>query len=132
MNIMPIDPMSRDSDFDGMPDGWEFSHGLDPTDPFDRFRDADADGVSFPLIDGTIFTRDWSNLEEYRYVNSSEFGMNGTDPRNIDSDGDGLTDGEEYWGWFADSLHLSVTISMRIMCVTNLLPKQKQFISKDG
>ena len=24
MNIMPIDPMSRDSDFDGMPDGWEF------------------------------------------------------------------------------------------------------------
>ena len=61
MNIMPIDPMSRDSDFDGMPDGWEFSHGLDPTDPFDRFRDADADGVSFPLIDGTIFTRDWSN-----------------------------------------------------------------------
>ena len=75
-------------------------------------------------IDGTIFTRDWSNLEEYRYVNSSEFGMNGTDPRNIDSDGDGLTDGEEYWGGLWTPLHLSVTISMRIMCVTNLLPKQ--------
>ena len=100
MNIMPIDPLSSDSDFDGMPDGWEFAHGLDPTDPFDRERDADADGVSFPLIDGTIFIREWSNLEEFRYVNSSQFGTNGTDPRNIDSDGDGLTDGEEYWGWF--------------------------------
>ena len=88
MNIMPIDPLSDDSDFDGMPDGWEYVHGLDPTDPFDRERDADADGVSFPLIDGTIFIREWSNLEEFRYVNTSQFGTNGTDPRNIDSDGD--------------------------------------------
>ena len=107
MNIMPIDPLSDDSDFDGMPDGWEYVHGLDPTDPFDRERDADADGVSFPLIDGTIFIREWSNLEEFRYVNSSQFGTNGTDPRNIDSDGDGLTDGEEYWGWFLDSTSFS-------------------------
>ena len=107
MNIMPIDPLSDDSDFDGMPDGWEYVHGLDPTDPFDRERDADDDGVSFPLIDGTIFIREWSNLEEFRYVNTSQFGTNGTDPRNIDSDGDGLTDGEEYWGWFLESTSFS-------------------------
>ena len=44
---------------------------------------------------------------EFRYVNSSQFGTNGTDPRNIDSDGDGLTDGEEYWGWFLDSTSFS-------------------------
>ena len=28
--------------------------------------------------------------------------MNGTDPRVSDTDGDGLTDGEEYWGWFIE------------------------------
>ncbi|MED5267363.1 MAG: hypothetical protein VYB00_00910, partial [Candidatus Thermoplasmatota archaeon] len=44
MNILPIDPTSTDSDFDGMPDGWEFYHGLDPTNPFDAPRDADLDG----------------------------------------------------------------------------------------
>ena len=35
MNIAPMDPHSHDSDLDGMPDGWEFAYGLDPTDPFD-------------------------------------------------------------------------------------------------
>ncbi len=102
MNIMPIDPQSADSDLDGMPDGWEFAYGLDPTDPFDRDRDADADGVHFD-VGGVIFSRDWTNLDEYRFVTSSDNGFNGTDPRKTDTDGDGLTDGEEYWGWFADS-----------------------------
>ena len=106
MNIMPINPQSMDSDLDGMPDGWEFIYGLDPTDPYDRFRDADADGVFFD-IDGVSFNREWSNLDEYRFVNTSEGGFNGTDPRNIDTDGDGLTDGQEYWGWFADSTDFS-------------------------
>ena len=106
MNIMPINPQSMDSDLDGMPDGWEFVYGLDPTDPYDRFRDADADGVLFD-IDGVSFNREWSNLDEYRFVNTSEGGFNGTDPRNIDTDGDGLTDGQEYWGWFADSTDFS-------------------------
>ena len=103
MNIMPIDPTSFDSDLDGMPDGWEFVYGLDPTDPHDRYRDADADGVHFTSADGFEFDRDWTNLDEYRYVSTTDNGFNGTDPRDIDSDGDGLTDGEEYWGWFADS-----------------------------
>ena len=103
MNIMPIDPTSIDSDLDGMPDGWEFAYGLDPTDPHDRYRDADADGVHFTSADGFEFNRDWTNLDEYRYVSTTENGFNGTDPRDTDSDADGLTDGEEYWGWFADS-----------------------------
>ena len=106
MNIMPINPKSIDSDLDGMPDGWEFVYGLDPTDPYDRVRDADADGVYFD-IDGVSFNREWSNLDEYRFVNTSEGGFSGTDPRNIDTDGDGLTDGQEYWGWFADSTDFS-------------------------
>ena len=43
---MPPWILFLDSDLDGMPDGWEFAHGLDPTDPFDASRDADDDGVS--------------------------------------------------------------------------------------
>ena len=103
MNIFPIDPTSYDSDLDGMPDGWEFVYGLDPTDPHDRHRDADSDGVHFSVSGNIEFDRDWTNLDEYRFVSSSEGGSNGTDPREMDSDGDGLTDGEEYWGWFAES-----------------------------
>lgn len=103
MNIMPIDPQSIDSDLDGMPDGWEFIHGLDPTDPYDRDRDADADGVLYNPESGEGIDRSWTNLDEFRFITNSENGFNGTDPRNIDTDGDGLTDGEEYWGWFTES-----------------------------
>ena len=106
MNIMPINPQSIDSDLDGMPDGWEFAYGLDPTDPYDRNRDADSDGVIFETSEIT-FNREWTNLDEYRFVNTSLGGFNGTDPRNIDTDGDGLTDGQEYWGWFTDSTDFS-------------------------
>ena len=103
MNIAKMDPHSNDSDLDGMPDGWEFAYGLDPTDPFDGSRDLDDDGVSIGGEGSFGFDRLWSNLEEYRFVSSSEDGLKGTDPRVSDSDGDGLTDGQEYWGWFLES-----------------------------
>jgi hypothetical protein len=31
-NIALIDPGNNDSDFDSIPDGWEYAYGLDPTD----------------------------------------------------------------------------------------------------
>lgn len=40
-----------DTDRDGMPDGWEAAHGLDPQQVNDAAGDADADG--------------YTNLEEY-------------------------------------------------------------------
>lgn len=52
------DPFSTYSDTDGMPDGWEVIHGLNPHDPSDAGEDLDGDG--------------FTNLDEYG---------NGTDPQ---------------------------------------------------
>ena len=62
---------SVDTDEDGMPDGYETAHGLDP-EVNDADGDLDGDGIS--------------NLEEFE---------NGTLPEEPDTDGDGLTDSEE-------------------------------------
>jgi hypothetical protein len=47
----------KDADGDGLPDGWEKKHGLNPSDPSDAVRDSDGDG--------------YTNIEEF---------INGTDP----------------------------------------------------
>ena len=84
------DPSNPDSDGDGMPDGWELLHGLDPFDSSDGDLDLDDDGWDFDR-NGTI--EQWekfTNYEEY---------LNGTDPNNNDTDGDGMIDGwEGYYG----------------------------------
>jgi hypothetical protein len=67
-----------DSDNDGMPDGWEVSHHLDPKEGADALTDGDGDG--------------YSNLREY---------LSGTNPEDPeerpgligDLDGDGDADG---------------------------------------
>lgn len=56
----------------GIPDSWAIANGLDPTDPALPFEDPDHDGLT--------------NLQEFQL---------GTDPNNPDTDGDGLTDGQE-------------------------------------
>jgi len=50
-------PAPRDSDDDGMPDGWEEKFGLDPYAAADTVLDTDGDG--------------YTDVEEY---------LNGTDP----------------------------------------------------
>ncbi len=64
----------RDDDNDGMPNGWEAAHGLQPTDPYNGSYDQDADGLS--------------NLDEFKA---------GTDPMLADSDRDGVNDGDDHW-----------------------------------
>jgi hypothetical protein len=64
--------LSGSSVGDGIPDDWKIAHGLDPHDPLLAYEDPDHDGLT--------------NLEEYQY---------GTDPNNPDTDGDGLSDGDE-------------------------------------
>lgn len=41
-----IDLGSADVDGDGLPDAWEYAHGLNPSDPADALLDADGDGMS--------------------------------------------------------------------------------------
>ncbi|MDJ0911298.1 MAG: S8 family serine peptidase [Woeseiaceae bacterium] len=61
-----------DVDGDGMSDRWEVRWGLDPANSLDAAIDLDGDGLD--------------NLTEY---------VNRTDPNTADTDGDGLSDGEE-------------------------------------
>lgn len=61
-----------DTDGDGIPDDAEIRLGLDPKNPVDAKEDYDRDGLT--------------NLQDY---------LLGTDIRNPDTDGDGLSDGDE-------------------------------------
>ncbi|HUG75684.1 MAG TPA: Ig-like domain-containing protein [Acidimicrobiia bacterium] len=61
-----------DSDGDGLPDDWEIANGFDPNNPVDAIDDTDEDGLA----------------------TGDEFAI-GTDPRDPDTDSDGLLDGEE-------------------------------------
>lgn len=64
--------LSADSDGDGIPDDGELRLGLNPRDPTDALLDPDRDGLT--------------NLQEFQ---------RGTAIGNPDTDGDGLTDGQE-------------------------------------
>jgi hypothetical protein len=65
-----------DSDEDGLPDRWEVAHGFDPrnAEPL-AVLNADADGDSLGLAIEVLL---------------------GSDPNNVDSDGDSMSDGYEY------------------------------------
>jgi len=70
--IINIQVILAEATHGGIPDSWAIAHGLDPNDPAMPFEDPDQDGLT--------------NLQEFQ---------NGTDPHNPDTDGDGLTDGQE-------------------------------------
>ncbi len=94
-------PNSPDSDGDGMDDGWELSNGLDPRDVSDASGDLDNDGFDQNLNGQIEESERFNNLEEYE---------NGTDPKNNDTDADGMLDGWE--AYYRDlCIDLSTTIA---------------------
>lgn len=86
------DATNADSDGDGMPDGWEVKHNLNPVLD-DASGDLDEDGY----LDET-----WTNLQEYRYGIPGDWSIAvdgvwwwGTRPNDSDTDDDGANDGVE-------------------------------------
>jgi len=103
-------PEDSDADNDGLPDAWETSVALSPTDngytdlKQGEFGDFDADGLS--------------NLLEYQY---------GTNPKSADSDGDGYSDSDEVLLYHSNPL-----VSNNLAPVTVALPPLNQFSSATG
>ena len=104
-----MSPVSNDSDFDGMTDGWELIHGLDYHDHRDAVLDPDGDGLDKDL-DGFADDRLWTNLDEYRYIAITDDGYGSTDPSNPDTDMDGAPDGAEV---HASSVHHHLVVLLR-------------------
>ncbi|MGA1872868.1 MAG: hypothetical protein ACMUHY_04290 [Thermoplasmatota archaeon] len=75
-----LDPMNPDTDGDGMPDGYELQSGLNPLNSSDYFKDLDGDGLP--------------NYQEFAFPNRENLWFR-TDPKNPDTDGDGMPDGWE-------------------------------------
>lgn len=101
----PTDPTNPDTDGDGGNDGWEDYYGTDPCDPTSTLGpgqgdpDSDGDGLfddwemsNFGNLDQTG-TDDWDSDG----CNEQCEQLNGTLPKEVDSDGDGLWDGEEIY-----------------------------------
>lgn len=87
-------PVNCDSDGDGMWDGWECYVGLRPSDPKDALLDPDVDELS-NIDEFRSFYTSSTNREALTYLPTWKNKIYPTDPNNIDTDGDGLKDGEE-------------------------------------
>ncbi|HUR26053.1 MAG TPA: hypothetical protein VM327_08595 [Candidatus Thermoplasmatota archaeon] len=100
VNTYHTDPLYWDTDHDGMPDYFEAQNHLDPLNSADA--GADPDGDSFDRnFDGTP-EQAWPNLNEYRYGRAPTYNEAvsgpwrlGTNPRDLDTDKDGASDGYE-------------------------------------
>ncbi len=79
-------PRNPDTDRDMMWDGWEVFYDLDPLDPTDRDEDPDGDGFDRNRDGKITISENFTNYEEF---------LKKTNPRNNDTDGDGMIDGWE-------------------------------------
>jgi Concanavalin A-like lectin/glucanases superfamily/Bacterial TSP3 repeat len=112
LGTLPDDP---DTDGDGMGDGWEATNGLNPLDPADAGLDGDTDGLTNyqeflwstdpadndsdgdTLLDGWEVTYNNNGLDgdpdHYHPYSSGGTDLN---PNDVDTDGDGYPDDEEW------------------------------------
>lgn len=100
-NLAPTDPNNPDTDGDGISDGQEQRDGTDPLDPKDNKKDSDDDGLT-DNEENSGSKNPWGeptvNPDGSKTSNPKGDGEpNGapTDPNKADTDGDGVTDGQE-------------------------------------
>lgn len=94
------DPLDSDTDDDGMTDGYERTHGLDPND--DGSTDPDNGPNGDPDGDGLTNAQELALTTEPNDPDTDDDGLNDgeevaltTDPKNPNSDSDSLLDGED-------------------------------------
>ncbi len=104
------DPLDSDTDNDYLLDGWEVTHSyqgvdFDPTISSDGHTDHDSDGLSTG-VEVNLWGTNWLNpdcdndgfSDGLEIIIGSDPLSASSTPENQDSDGDGLTDWEEYTG----------------------------------
>jgi len=97
------DPLNSDSDADGLQDGWEFLNYLNATQS-DAGSDYDADGLSNEdeFANNTLpFVND---TDGDGISDGDEINLHGTNPLDADSDADGLSDETELNTHYTDPL----------------------------
>lgn len=129
------DPTNKDTDGDGMDDGWEVWYQLDPLDEQDGKDDPDED-MLMNVGEFTFGTPPRiADVDSDFLLDSGEVGFE-TDPYSPDTDGDGLLDGVEYNGWIVfiirgvdDTQELKVSSDpTRINSDGDLLTDHEEFV----
>lgn len=119
ITVHATNPLKMDTDGDWMWDDWELNHQLDPNNSADGLLDADSDGLLNQLEfvfrdDGfDAFTPDaanfpWNGDPDYDGMTTAiEFNTHLTNPKQSDTDDDGMDDGWEIGVGFNARLHNS-------------------------
>ena len=89
------DPRSPDSDADGMWDGWECYVGLNPNSGADAAPSADGNDKLSNFEEFSSFLTSSTNRNELVPLTDWLNKIFPTDPNDVDTDGDGIKDGDE-------------------------------------